>query len=446
MKANSGIFFAAFFVFLFAFSVPGFAQVAESSMAYPYQNPGSTQTTASYSALLDDRGQSTVGLALDYFNYSDLNVDKITLDIPGKSVSVKYALQTNSNNYNYYPEPYYYDAQGIQRPYPTQVGPQWISVEKISSNTFTFTLPTPVERGQSTSVLVYYKVLGYAESGITGIHFDFQTPKFSFDVDSTRVSIGVDQGLILKEGETKADYIQSFGMSEAMVAPSAAKQAIDSGAANQTLSNIRYASGGLVKTKTSLNAGESFHVTGNYAKQWIALYWMEVLAVIIVLAIVVWLLKKWLVPAIGNWSDKTFATTGGKGMKSSNETDFGRAALFGFIASAGYALVTMVVTLATFLIAAALNRGSYYAFERFFGWFLLIEIALGILFLVGVFAITAKKSNLTEAVIACMVFFAVSLILVPIAFAITALIATLIAQSLFQPVYTYPMMGTTVID
>lgn len=102
-----------------------------------------------------------------------------------------------------------------------------------------------------------------------------------------------------------------------------------------------------------------------------------------------------------------------------------KGALFGVIASSLYAAIFMVLTFAAITVSILQNQ-SQFTFDNFgvYSALSLAFLVLGFCFLIATFAITAKKADITSAVVASAVFFALSIILVPLALVITTIFST----------------------
>ena len=127
---------------------------------------------------------------------------------------------------------------------------------------------TPIQRGETTSIVLFYKIPQYAQKDSLGnFQFDFKTiiDRQAILVQNMRVAINVDYCFTLKGGESKVDYRPNIGFMGDAAMTKAASADIASPEFRQYTEQIRYA-GGLVKTASNLDAFESFHVKGTYGE------------------------------------------------------------------------------------------------------------------------------------------------------------------------------------
>ena len=234
-------------------------------------NPGYGQkytSEAYYSVIFDDRGLASVTLGLDYVNNGYENPDSVILNIPGKEITLVSAFVKEDCGLNFPPQQNITAYQNCY--YSNTFKPA--NFEKISQNTFKIKLNKPMKKGEQASFLVSYRAFGYVKDELIRKNFDFETIKYGFAMDSTRVSINVDEGLLLKEGESKGDY--NYGATNAIYAKGGVQ------ATSEAMSAYSYAksASGFTKQKSVLLSGETFHVTGSYGKNGILLSLPEIVA------------------------------------------------------------------------------------------------------------------------------------------------------------------------
>lgn len=252
----------------------GFLILSGNALAVTMPTPiyGQKYTTeAYYSIIFDDRGLASVILGLDYVNNGNENPDSIILNIPGKEITMVSAFVKEDCGFNL-PQQNITAYQNCY--YSNTFKPA--NFEKISQNTFKIKLNKPMQKGESVSLLISYRAFGYVKDEFIRKNFDFETIKYGFAVDSTRVSIDVDEGLSLKEGESKGDY--NLGTSSQIYAKGGAPST------SEAMSAYYYTktASGFTKQKSVLLSGESFHVTGSYGKNGILLFLPEIVAGIII--------------------------------------------------------------------------------------------------------------------------------------------------------------------
>ncbi len=290
---------------------------ASSEMIPPYYR--STSAGNYYQVMFDGEGEASVLAKFVQMNVENKSLDKIVFEIPGENVKIKYVLQEVQWN-NFVPLSY--------------------ETEQLSKSVkYTARLSQNISTGDTGSILVFYKVMGYADRTVNW-GFDFETAKFPSDAEYTRVAISVDSDLYLRGGGTKVDYRNNFVGFESAVKSSAMGEAISGQYADQLRDysqNVMYASG-YVKEKRNLDPWESFHVSGVYVESglWFLTYWKD--AVIAVLALII--LKIVLVGRI-----KSLFKFGEEGFdkEKSGEGRFARIAAVGFVSAASVLIVWWLV-------------------------------------------------------------------------------------------------------
>ncbi|MBI5227282.1 hypothetical protein HY988_01725 [Candidatus Micrarchaeota archaeon] len=274
--------------------VVAFLALIMVGFVHGYFDSGYT-SSAYYSAMFDERGLASVGFRLDYTHASAQPTDHINLNIQGTEVKVVSAFVRGKCDsvkpvpvYDY-PDEYY--QKGCQydgyRFAPAKI-------IKIGEGSYRVMLNQTLAYGESTNLVVFYRAFGYVNNGIFGKEFAFQSIRNDFDVENTRVSIEVEDGLILKEGGGKGNY--NKGVMSELLAPNAASAiSADSvkvqGQLSSAYSSISYASG-YVKEKSVLLAGETFSVKGTFADSLIVLYAPEGIIVLLVAAGGLWYLNR----------------------------------------------------------------------------------------------------------------------------------------------------------
>jgi hypothetical protein len=270
------------------------AEVAEKTMIAPSYY-GGYGTNQYYSVVFDGEGEASVIAKLKFMNNGNEPIKNLKLEIPGKSVRVINIVQEGyetkkqcSNwqntcieyderdgckryeqkclNWDYYPgwPPVYYTLEG--------------SRDVLSKSViYDIELEKEVNEQESGAIIIYYKADGYVDKSVGIYDFDFETIKWKFDTQSTRVSINVQEDFYLNGGETKIDYMPFSFMESAKMA----------GAESQEMSDfsrrVEYQSG-YVKTASELDPWESFHVKGEYAGSWFWLHKALILGIILVAA------------------------------------------------------------------------------------------------------------------------------------------------------------------
>ena len=401
----------AFLFLLFSASV-----VVATIKAMPAQPNDFSSNNAYYQVMLDERGQASVFASIEIFNTGATEIRSINLNIPGTSVDFKYALSALIPENG---QPYYNYGYGMNY--------SFANAERLSENTYSITLPEPVQQNGRATIFIYYKVFGYVSNGALAQDFDFQTIKFPFDADNTRVAISVDDQLILKGEGAKAEYQQTFA---GMETRAMTQNQIASGSFS-TANNIRYASG-YVKTKSNLNAGETLHVYGTYADSWWKLYVLEIIGAIVVLGAIIYAIRKYVYPKIKKMFDGLLNSTEAKEGKNARKPEgfnASRALVVGFVSSVVFSVIAVIVFLIMIFgsISGMIGNSSGYLFI-----YILLVVLLGFATAALLGMTVASKFGMTEGIVAAIVFIGVSLILVPILVIVSAILMAVLGSMSYR--------------
>ncbi len=359
---------------------------------YDYYDSTTKSTQAYYSVVLDERGLATVVLSLDYANDGSTSQDHIELSIPGENIKIINAfVRVNKERCREsYPSSCYTTSEFVSAEF-----------ENTQGNTYSIKLPQPVSKGQTASVLVFYRSFGYVKDGVLAKSFDFVTPTYSFDVYNSRVAVNVDQDLHLKDGGSSANYLKT--QNELMATSSSGTQ-ISSSLASSYYSYSRY-SGGVVKQKSILLAGESFKVSGTYSKEGFGLYLPELLTVFAIVGTCLFFVFK---------SDKNKAD---QTLIKENSSD---ALLFSFACATAFSIATAAIVSLSIAFKLTGIDGKLAFVSFLVAWF----VASTLVFL--------HKRNTDKALLCTLIFVGFCLILVPVACLLGAGIANLL-----NPPYLY---------
>ncbi len=372
---------------------------------FVHANFGDYTSKAYYSISFDDRGLANVGMRLDYIHLLDQPTDHINLNIPGTQVKIITAFIRTQCGPNIpvsdYPVNNNY-AEGC-----SYDGYRFVLAEvvKVSEGSYRIMLNSTLAKGDSTSIIVYYRAFGYVNDGYFGKNFAFQTIRNDFDIDYTRVSVAVDNGLILKEGGSQGNYRPDLTMA---LAPSAAVST-DSMQIQQGISSvydsIEYASG-YVKEKSTLFSGESFTVKGTYADNLITLYAPEIgIALLMVGGILFYLSKR----------PKKLAEP----VKPANIQDI---IIFAFVGAVVFAILSAIA----YISISEFRLGDDIQIKTgvlLLGWIL----SIGLIYL--------NKKNTGHGTTAALLFIGFSILFVPIALIFGAIIANLLIPQYPIPYY-----------
>ncbi len=273
--------------------------LASEAMPSYYQGDGFGQNHY-YAVSFDEEGEAAVAAKLTIQNTKKQEITDVVIEIPGESVRIINAIQEarqsekkcsnwddiciwyNDNICEKYAKKcyeWYYDYYS----YPTYHTIDYDYEILSKSVKYTFHLPVNVSEQQTTTILLYYKAIGYVDESLGVYNFDFETAKLNYDTNTVRVSITVQDDLYFKGGKTNIDFKPNFGvMSKTLAAEGARSDEL------QSFSDYITYSEGYVKEAYGLDPWESFHVKGKYARSWFALYKVWIIIGLLALATIVW--------------------------------------------------------------------------------------------------------------------------------------------------------------
>lgn len=285
--------------------------VAFSPPFYENRDKGTNQY---YSVLFDGEGEAAVAAKLTFQNLGTEAFKELKIEIPGEvrlintvqeiqkvekvcNYTRKVCDETNTNFDKICPE----NSDCILLPsnnckevcdsWTDQYTSNYLTLEKSEvlrqgAKEITIKLIDLIKPQETGTIILYYKVKGYT-SNVLGVYdFDFQTIKTNHDTNQVRVSINVDNDLILKEGNSKVNYQPDFGGFEtSLAAESSEKMSVYS-------RNIEIQDG-FVKTAKELDPLENLHVKGTYSGSWLLLnFWKVTITSILVLLSLVFVAKQ----------------------------------------------------------------------------------------------------------------------------------------------------------
>ncbi len=275
------------------------APMALADIAMPYKYNDAFGTNQYYSVVFDGEGEAAVAAKLVFQNMDKKEVDTITLEIPGRAVRIISVLQEFQDYQdqcnNWQDDCTKYDGSTCleysrrctnwykQPGWPMQYSIVNYTQDRLSNSVkITAKLPKKIGLQESTTLLIYYKASGYAESTFGVFSFNYETIKSGFDVNSVRVAINTQDDLYLKGGKANVDYQLNTGIA----ALSKASESIQSDSLQQFSSSIQWQQG-YVKQAAGLDPWESFKVSGKYSSSWLLLnagtiaLWLLAVAVVV---------------------------------------------------------------------------------------------------------------------------------------------------------------------
>ncbi|MBI1972124.1 MAG: hypothetical protein HYS53_02385 [Candidatus Aenigmarchaeota archaeon] len=319
-----------------------------------------------YQAVFDGEGEAAVIAKVIQLNTEKEKVDKITLEIPGRS-NIRYIFQEiypkqkclNYDNSALKCITYDYGYPYYQRGY---VNLDFAEEQLSWSKKVVVNLAEPIEQGATGSLIIYYKAFGYVDKNVN-FDFDFETIKSPFDTPYLRVSVSVDEDLSLRGGETKTTYIPNFASLESFGTQKMAALPDEQSNFIRTISDKVVYAGGYVKTKTNLDPWESFHVTGRYNEKnlWFLNYHEWIIGVVAAIFVVNFLMKGGLLKGVSDF------------IKKARKFSLSRVIFTGFLSAAAVTLTIAAITL--------LGSSLYYLFRNQIGSVLiLVASSVAVLF------------------------------------------------------------------
>jgi len=231
-----------------------------SAYAAPIQYEYITSAKQYYSVFFDEEDEAYIALRLDMNNKEDKPIDYLNVEIPGYNVQILNVLERSGYTYNKI------DVQS------SRLSRSTVLTLKINS----------IEPGKDTSIMIIYKVEGYSNEVLGNHDFTFETVKLPYTTSDVRVSINVQEGLILKGGKANVNYLPSFTKFSGQITTELNKEV--SAYSDRLLYEPRF-----VKTASMLDPLESFTVKGTFSRSWLLLYLVNVLGFAVLAAIGIFL-------------------------------------------------------------------------------------------------------------------------------------------------------------
>ncbi len=228
------------------------------------QSDGYIHSSHYYAVSFDGEGDAIVLVQINVENTLDRALTSLDFEIPGQAVIYK-AIQENSyqSSPQYIERPDYYPQK---REYAQAL--DYTKTLNSDSTILHLNLWESIQRGESTTITLFYKIPLYAQKDNLGnFQFDFKTiiDRDAILIENMRVAINAQQGFTLKGGEAKVEYKSNMGfVAETQMAKMATAE-IGTQQYRQYTDPIRYATG-YVKTASNIDAFESFHVRGTYGE------------------------------------------------------------------------------------------------------------------------------------------------------------------------------------
>lgn len=245
-------------------------------------------TEHNYIVTFNDNNQATVAAEIKQTNYTDQPISSLSLIIPGDKVTVSRAvLSYTTQEKERYCERYTstisldscfeYRDRDVTKTHIEILKPT--AEKKDNGMKVDIPLTTAIAPTKEATIYLVYKVFGYTkDAGLGQTNFAFETPAYTSPVDSVSVAVYVDDTLFLKgSGRGKTNYSPSVVEGIEKFSDTAAMPT----SLSDSFSNAIQEPDTLTKTKTNLNPGDTFTVSGSYASSWLRIYYLPILVSIL---------------------------------------------------------------------------------------------------------------------------------------------------------------------
>ncbi len=195
-----------------------------------------------------------------------------------KPQCIEYDYTTGARCIRYEDSPDYYNEWGES----TFVFP----VFSLEGNVLSVTLSETTPQYASGAIVIIYNSSAFVSKGLASFNYDFETIR-SLDatIEDSRIGVSVENNFTLRNVDSEIDYASQYSES-AMLSSVAKKDSAQIQSLSSQIQNLGY--GQIVEYIEYLDVGESYVVSGAYAKSWVALYiWRIVGIVLAVIALVV---------------------------------------------------------------------------------------------------------------------------------------------------------------
>lgn len=395
-------------LFLFTFLLLLTTVFGTKDMPYYPGNSNSYVTTADqyYSVFFDEEGEAFVAVTIDIRNVDEIPISIVNVEIPGRYMQLLNVLQQvrteNCLDWDIQCQEYgqgqtcvQYDYNGNCERYEkpclkstkvcTQYEPRGYNVEYKKVNVVptqlsnSYNLPivllTPVKQNEQTNLILIYKVEGYSTSFLGAHTFNFETAKLPMMANSVRVSVNVQQDLILKGGKSNVNYLSgTYAKMSAGMDMMESRQIVD------VSNSIRYESG-LVKTASYLDPHESFTVKGTYSRSWLRLYFVNIIITILIIFVALFLIVKGFQKLFSSLKKITVN-------KQADKTNFFVPFMMGFSSVFGLTIFWVLNTILMNLVSSAMRYSSG---QLFVVLLMLLGVLITLAVLIGVPIFTGSK-------------------------------------------------------
>jgi len=275
----------------------------EMLIAPPITNPASLLgQNHKYTVTFRGNGEAVVSSRIVLTNTEDQARSSLSLRVPKVNPTDVIAYQVIAEPTCIRYRPYQYDPANpvkeqtcLEYREPDYYN-YWSGVSKyqkaqttVHGDTIEITLPRPVGLNKNGSVILYYRVFGYARKNIFGTYeYAFETLKVEDKIHDLQVGITVDSDLYLKGVKGNVNYRFT---DSAMFLKSEAAGMMTAPMANAQFDQVyrQIGQGSVTKTASNLQPLDSYTVKGSYADSRIKLYapWLIGGSVVALLSLIV---------------------------------------------------------------------------------------------------------------------------------------------------------------
>lgn len=194
--------------------------------------------------------------------------------------------------------PTYYSRTSGQTVNPLYYYPSGVTYEKIKAtkddNGFRLTLPQPIEKGSSATIVMMYDATGYVHESLGRYIYQFKTLKSNESVSDVRVSVSVDEEFELAgAAKGRVNYRPlSSGALDTKLESGANIASSDAASASAYISSIGD-NGSITKHASNLSAGETMTISGKFATSVWLLDWPWTLAKVLLALAVLGVIGFW---------------------------------------------------------------------------------------------------------------------------------------------------------
>ncbi len=247
------------------------------SFYVPPESASPFENNQYYSVIFDEEGEAIVLAKLTFINMESEPLQNTLLQIPKDAKILALVQEISPENLT---RPAYYERYSSNHYF--QYKKIAYSKDFSSENTnLAFTFPESIKENEKGTIILYYKVKGYAQKNVNTYSFAFQTIKIPFDTTYMRASVHVQPELYLKDKKSSISYASdnAFGMfASAAKMTSSDMSSLSSVSYNLEKNNNLQ---GVIKEAYALDPYENLVVNGSYSSSFVALYFFKIIEIIL---------------------------------------------------------------------------------------------------------------------------------------------------------------------